>query len=64
MAKKEKKTELARARVPEKTWLKIKAYAQRHKCTDSDVVREALRVFLRYVSTKRIENKAEKQTTA
>ena len=55
MAKKQKLTKLARARIDENTHLKIMAYSQRHHCSDSDVVREALKNFLRYVSTKRLQ---------
>ncbi len=56
MKKKEKLTHLARARVSENTRLRIMAYAQKHNISDSDVIREALKIFLRYVSTKRLQN--------
>lgn len=57
MAKKLKLSQLARARIDENTYLKIKAYADRHKCDDSDVIRAALKKFLRFVSTKKFNEK-------
>ena len=58
MPKKEILARLARARVSEKLALKLTVYAQRHKCSESDVIRDALKKFLRNVSTKNYNNKA------
>lgn len=51
-------TRMARARIPEKLYLKLMVYADKHCCHDSDVVREALKKFLRNVSTKHLQNDA------
>jgi antitoxin component of RelBE/YafQ-DinJ toxin-antitoxin module len=54
--KKENLNQVVRVRVSENTRLRIKAYAQKNNCSDSDVIRMALTPFLRYVSTKKLQN--------
>ena len=52
MAKKVPVPTLVRARVPENVATKITVYAQRHNMTESAVIREAVKKFLRNVSIK------------
>ena len=46
-------THETKARISEVMSLKIQLYASKNQCTESDVVREALKKFLRNISTKR-----------
>ena len=52
MPKKVPLTSTIKARIPERTAQKLTVYAQKHRCRESEVVREALKIFLRNVSTK------------
>lgn len=51
MAEKKMLTKVARARVSEKLYLKMQDYADKHHCGSSEVVRDALKFFLKHPST-------------
>lgn len=58
MPKKQILTRLARARINENLYLKLIVYAKKHQCRESDVIRDALKIFLRNVSTKHLQNQS------